>query len=248
MKKFVVANWKMNPQTYGEAERILKSVLEYGGRDLVICPPYPWLTDFSHKHQEVSWGAQDVFYEKEGAYTGEVSVGMLKDAGVEYVIAGHSERRALGDTDEIVNKKIKAILHGGMRPILCVGESGVLRNRGLPAVMAFIKNQIQKDFRNIPNMNRNISRIIIAYEPLWAVNTGRTDKPEDAGEIITFIKHFVSANYEVPIASITALYGGSLTLEKAKGFFGIPQIDGALLGRTSLKPAEFAKIVEIART
>src|SRR3989344_922392 len=139
--KLVVANWKMNPQTYAQAEGLVKSVMEYGGKDVVLCPPYPWLTDFSHKEKYLSWGAQDVFYEKEGAYTGEVSVGMLKDAGVKYVIVGHSERRELGDTDEIVNKKIKAVLQAGMRVILCVGESGALRRRGLRMAKEFVRRQ-----------------------------------------------------------------------------------------------------------
>lgn len=246
-QKLIVANWKMNPQTYKEAEGLVKSVLEYGGKDVVLCPPYPWLTDFSHKHQEVLWGAQDVFYEKEGAYTGEVSAKMLASSGVNYVIVGHSERRTLGDTDGVVNKKIKSALQAGLQIILCVGESGALRRRGLSAAKTFIKNQLQKDLRDIPNMGRNASRIIIAYEPLWAVNTGRVDNPEDAAEIIKFIKHFISAHYEVSIANIKVLYGGSLTPLKAPDFFRLSEIDGALVGRVSLKPAEFKKIVEIAR-
>src|SRR5258708_1060857 len=133
MQKILVANWKMNPQTYAEAERLLRAVLpaikKNKNVDVVLCPPFPWLTDFSHKDAKlVAFGAQDVFWEDKGHYTGEVSLAMLKSSSVEYVIVGHSERRKyLNETDEMINKKLKAVLRRKLSPILCVGEPLAIR-------------------------------------------------------------------------------------------------------------------------
>ncbi len=235
MRKLIIANWKMNPQSFAEAERLAKAIFKFTKRilsEIVLCPPFVWLTDLSHKYyREVSWGAQDTFWEKAGAFTGEISPLMLKNSKVTYVIVGHSERRSLGETDEMINKKVLAALRAGFKVILCVGEPLVIRKRGLAAAKKFVAAQLKADLKGIKGQR---SRIVIAYEPIWAVGTGRADKPEETVEMARSIKQFLHSR---------VLYGGSVNGKNAKSFLQYKEIDGALVGGASLRLGEFKKII-----
>lgn len=247
MSKLIVANWKLNPQTYREAENLVKA---FSGSQrkvkVVICPPFVWLTDLSHKkHPGLEFGAQDVFWENKGAYTGEISPAMLKSSGVKYVIVGHSERRRfLGETDDMVNRKVKAALKSGLKVVLCVGEGKEVRRRGKAAARRFVKDQLRKDLNGISGKSGNL---LIAYEPVWAISTTRggwVDTPEDAAEMIQFIKDFLKAkSYKL---KPNVLYGGSVTSVNAARFLKKPEIDGALVGGASIKQSDFKKIIKNA--
>lgn len=243
MSKLIVANWKMNPPTFREAEKLVKALTgsRLGAR-VVLCPPFVWLTDLSHKeYPGLEFGAQDVFWEKSGAYTGEISPLMLKNSGVKYVIVGHSERRRLGETDEMVNRKLKAALRAGLKPILCVGEGRDVRRRGLVAAKNFVKRQMQKDLAGV-----GAKSLVIAYEPVWAISTekgSRVDTPEDAAEMIQFIKETLSSMFHASRFMFRVLYGGSVTSGNAGRFLKRPEIDGALVGGASIRSAEFKKII-----
>lgn len=244
MKKTIVFNWKMGPATLQEAEQIIKIVLNSKS---IVCPPFiylePLLRLLKTKTQKLktSLGAQDVFWENPpagGAYTGEISPKMLKNLGVEYVIIGHSERRNyLGETDEVINKKVKPALATGLKVILCVGESLKIRKKGKKAIKSFIKNQLQKDLKNI-SLN---SRLIVAYEPIWAIGTGNYCQPEDALEIIKFIKQFLTSNFRFPKPKV--LYGGSVTSKNIKDYLKFKEIDGVLIGGASINQKELKKIL-----
>jgi len=209
MKKLLVANWKLNPQTLNEAKKLFKEVSNFKIHDprfeLVICPPFSYLSSIvSHKssvigHRSlVKLGAQDVFWEDKGAYTGEVSAAMLKNLGVEYVIIGHSERRRwLNETDEMINKKVLTTLKAGLKVILCAGEPLNIRRKGLVAAKRFVKNQLQNDLKNVSSFKFQVPRLIVAYEPIWAIGTGRPDKPEQTAEMAKFIKDVLGAMFHV---------------------------------------------------
>ncbi|MEK7464654.1 MAG: triose-phosphate isomerase [Patescibacteria group bacterium] len=237
MKKLIVANWKMNPQTYKKAEDLVNAVSHYAkglrNIDIVLCPPFTWLTDFSHKNRSgISFGAQDVFWEKRGAYTGEISPEMLKNSKVDYVIIGHSERRSLGEADWIINKKVQAAVRGGLRVILCVGEPWGVRKKGIAATKKFVKNQLKRNLKN----GLKTKNLVIAYEPVWAIGSGKIDRPQDAGEISCFIKSVVPG--------VRVLYGGSVTSKNVGGFMMQKEINGALVGGASLSSKEFVKILK----
>lgn len=172
MKNLIVANWKMNPQTYEEAEDLVKNIAKEVKKikevDVVICPPFTWLTDFSHKNKlSISFGAQNCFYEEKGAYTGEISAGMLKNSGVEYVIIGHSERRKyFAETDEIINKKIKAAINVELEQIFCIGETEEERNSNNQEI--FVERQIKEGLKDVAD----IVGLVVVYEPVWAIGTG----------------------------------------------------------------------------
>lgn len=232
MEKIIVANWKMNPQTYAEAEQLMFSAIgtaKEKNAKVIICPPFVWLTDLSHKYKnEISFGAQDIFWEDSGAYTGEISPKMLSSSGVEYVIVGHSERRALGETDEMANKKMKAALRNGLMPILAVGEKSRGDNRE-----EILKSQLTIDLDGVDS-----SRIIIAYEPVWAIGTGEAETPEHAVEAVRMIKKIVS---DIPV-----LYGGSVDSKNVGDFVSRPEIGGVLVGGASIDREEIKKIIEIS--
>ena len=242
----------MNPQTYAEAEKLFKSVLKkvknVRGVEVVICPPFVWLTDISHKYRkEIGFGAQDVFWEERGAYTGEISPKMLLSSGVKYVIIGHSERRATGETDEVINKKVKTALRSGLKIILCVGEPLSVRKKGLAAAKKFVKNQLREDLKGIGNKELGIKNLVVAYEPVWAISSrsgGKSDTPEDAVEMACFIKEVLDSLFM--IRDYRVLYGGSVNAKNAKDFLSPEEIDGALVGKASLNASEFAKIVRTA--
>lgn len=250
-KKMVVANWKMNPSTYEEAENLVKSVLKYGDKDVVLCPPLIWLTDFSHKQRKVSWGAQDVFYEKAGAYTGEVSVPMLADAGVSYVLVGHSERRAMGETDDLVARKLQSVLDGGLSPILCVGENQRMGDSALIEEKEFVAKQLREALQLVSfAQGDNEPRLVIAYEPVWAISArsgGVADTPESAALMISHIRSMLEEIGSPVGRSLKVLYGGSVNAENVKGFATQEEIDGVLVGGASLKQDDFKKIVGVFR-
>ncbi len=239
MKNLIVANWKMNPQTYIEAEGLIKNIIKHvkglGSIDIVICPPFTWLTDFSHKNKSsLSFGAQDVFYEEKGAYTGEISPEMLKSSGVDYVIVGHSERRKyFNETDEIINKKIKKALEVGLKTILCIGETSEERRAG--STNEILEKQIRQGLLGV----ENLENLIIAYEPVWAIGTGNNCSIEDAKTSIDFIRKFVKPDLGV-------LYGGSINSENSGAYIKEAGANGLLVGGSSLDAAEFVKIVKSA--
>ena len=248
MKKLIIFNWKLNPQRYSEAEKIAKAASFLARKtkktEIIICPPFVYLLKLSSLISHLSLlklGAQDVFWEEEGAYTGEISPAMLKQAKIDYVIVGHSERRHyLKETDEMINKKVISALKSGLKVILCVGEDLKIRRRGKKAVMNFIKNQLEKDLIDIENLKFKIENLVVAYEPIWAIGTGIPATPEDALEIIKFIKSLLVTRWSL-VAPV--LYGGSVNGKNIESFLKYKEINGALVGGASLNPKQFNKII-----
>ena len=243
MKNLIIANWKMNPQTYVEAEDLIKNVIKQAdgikGVEVVLCPPFVWLTDFSHKNESsVSFGAQNVFYEEKGAYTGEISPQMLKSSKVDYVIIGHSERRKyFGETDEIVNKKIKKALDSGLKVIFCIGETAQERDAGKKNEV--LERQLKIGLNDIENWKLKIENLAIAYEPVWAIGTGNNCGVEETKESIDFIRKFVEETTRI-------LYGGSVKSENSGAYIKEADANGLLVGGASLNPEEFVKIIKSA--
>lgn len=235
MQKLIVANWKSNPKRLSAAVRLARLSDKKGA---VIAPPYVYIEAISRILRHAALGAQDVFFEDGGAHTGEIGVSQLKNLGVEYVIIGHSERRALGETDAVVNKKLMRALKSGMHAILCVGEQSSVRRLGVTAAKQFVRRQLNADLTHIPKLL--LKRLIVAYEPVWAIGTGEADAPEKSVEIITTIK---ATLLKKGIRSPKVLYGGSVTSRNAEQFLSRAEIDGALVGGASLKPSEFRKIL-----
>jgi triosephosphate isomerase len=238
-KNIIIANWKMNPSTEKEAIRIAKAS---DLKDVIIAAPYVFLSIIKKVLKKASLAAQDVFWEKEGAYTGEISAMMLKNLGVKYVIIGHSERRASGDSDEIVNKKIKAALKYNLIPILCVGERE--RDEEMK-YLSFIKEQLIGDLKSIPGSK--LKNIIIAYEPVWAIgkNAKREATPEESLEMVIFIKKVLSDIYGMKaINGLRILYGGSVHPKNSKEFSINGGVSGFLVGRDSLDPKKFNEIIK----
>ncbi|MEK7549138.1 MAG: triose-phosphate isomerase [Patescibacteria group bacterium] len=241
-KKLIVFNWKSNPQSAAAAIKLARAVEKVvpakNAPEVVVAPPFTFLEDVEKIVKKAKLGAQDLSWEEGGAFTGEVSARELKNLSVRYVIAGHSERRKyLGETDEMINKKVLAALKAGLKVILCVGEDLSIRRRGKKAVEKFIKTQLEKDLKNIKNLKFKIGNLLIAYEPIWAIGTGHSDTPKDAVEIIKFIKRFLS---------VKCLYGGSVSGKNIKNFVEYKEIDGFLVGHASLKSKEVEKIVKIS--
>lgn len=243
--KIIVANWKMNPETLREAVVLARASDK---KSVVICPPFPFVESVMRHVRRAEVGAQDVFWEERGAYTGEVSSAMLKKLGARFVIVGHSERRRwLGETDEMINKKAKAALKAGLTVILCVGEPLSVRRHGLAAAKRFVAGQLKKDLNSLNSISYILnSRLIVAYEPIWAIGTGRPDKPSDTVEMSRFIKKFLhSKSY---ILNSKVLYGGSVNSKNVKSFLHYKEIDGALVGGASVNAREFKKITRIVAT
>ncbi len=215
MKHLIVANWKMNPSTLEEAKSIFNQVKEMGA---VICPPFIYLSALGAN------GAQDCSWESGGAFTGEVSPQMLKDLGVEYVILGHSERRKYQkETDAIIGKKIKAALGAGLKVILCIDRI----------------SQIKRDLKEIENWKLEIENFVVAYEPVFAIGTGKACPPEKAEKMRLAIKKVLGE-------SVLVLYGGSVNSQNTEDYIKKAHFDGLLVGGASLKPKEFIDIVKIA--
>lgn len=249
MKKLIIGNWKMNPQSKKEAEVLFKgidkAIKNIKNTDVVICPPFPFLSTLKQvKSKKIALGAQNTFYELQGAYTGEISAPMLRDAGVKYVIVGHSERRSLGETNEIINKKILAVLKAKLIPVLCIGED----IRGNDAsYLRVVKDQLTACLAGIPK--NQIKNIVIAYEPVWALSSteNRHDaEPHDFEEMKIYIRKLLSDMFSQGIAtSVRILYGGSANKDNAELFLRAGA-DGLLPGKASLDPKNFSSIIQIA--
>ena len=248
-KTIIAGNWKMNKtpsETKAFAEQFKAILPKTKWCDIVVCAPTVDLSAAvrAFKDSRIAVGAENVYFEKSGAYTGEISADMLADLGVRYVIVGHSERRALfGETDEIVNKKVLAALEAGLNPIICVGES--LAQREMGVTMELIALQVKSALAGVSA--EQMRRCVIAYEPIWAIGTGKTATAEQAAEVCTSIRTTVRHLYGARIArSITIQYGGSMKPGNAAELLAQPDIDGGLIGGASLKPADFVEIINAA--
>lgn len=246
-KPLIAGNWKMN-NTVSESIELVKELVKFMNkyekdREVLICAPFTSLYSINQivKDSKVKLGAQNMYFEEKGAFTGEISPVMLKDVGVEYIIIGHSERRQyFNETDKIVNKKIITSLKYNLKPIVCVGET--LEQRELGKEKEIIKNQIKNDFENIKKSDTK--EIVIAYEPIWAIGTGKTATAEQANEIISFIREAISELYDTEIGKrIRIQYGGSVKPKNASEIMSQSDIDGALVGGASLKVEDFIKII-----
>ena len=248
-KTIIAGNWKMN-NTASETKRFAEEIRAIMPKakwcDVVVCVPSCNIPAAmkAFKDLRISVGAQNVFYEPSGAYTGEVSVDMLRDLGVKYVIIGHSERRQyFGETDFTVNKKVLAALEAGLHPIICVGET--LDQRELGVTMELIALQLKSALASVPA--DKLRRRVIAYEPVWAIGTGKTATAEQAAEVCTFIRSTIRHLYGARIArSVTIQYGGSMKPSNAGELLGQPDIDGGLIGGASLKAKDFVDIINAA--
>jgi triosephosphate isomerase len=242
---YLAANWKMH-KTTEETERFLAEFLPRApesGPEVVVCPPFTSLkTAVEHCFQSrVRVAAQNMHVEPEGAFTGEVSAPMLLDLGVDGVILGHSERREhFAETDEALARKVPAALGAGLEPILCVGENEA--ERDADETEEVLTRQIQADLAEVPEAR--LSEVVIAYEPIWAIGTGRTATPEQAQEAIALIRRLIDARSDTAANAIRILYGGSVNPGNAAELISQPAVDGALVGGASLDPADFAAIVE----
>ncbi len=250
LNKIIVANWKMNPQSKKEAEIIFRgisaAVKNLKNIDIVVCPPFPFLfIKEKIKNKSIKLGSQDIFYEKEGSFTGEVSAPMLKNMGVEYVIVGHSERRAISDTNTIVNKKILTAIKSRIAPIFCIGESKRDTNG---FYLSFIKEQLIEGLKDITKAQ--VKNIVIAYEPIWAIGSHavREATPSEFTEIRIYIKKIISDMYDIKTANeIRIIYGGSVNPFNAEPFVKEGGSFGLLVGRDSLSPKKFSAIINLAK-
>jgi triosephosphate isomerase len=244
-RKIIAGNWKMNKlpnETISFFEEITPLVANTEN-EIVICAPYTDLfyAILSAQDTNIKIGAQNMHWEEKGAYTGEISPQMLKSIGVEYVIIGHSERRQyFAETDETVNKKVKASHNVGLKPIVCIGET--LKQREIGIVKDVITGQVRLGLKDLTK--DQIESTIVAYEPIWAIGTGKTATKEESNETIKWIRKEISAMYGNESANkVIIQYGGSIKPENAKELFEMSDIDGGLVGGASLKPDEFAQIV-----
>jgi triosephosphate isomerase len=255
MKKLIVANWKMNPQSLFTAKKLFLSIKNWIEKthnilkktEIIICPPFVYLEALSKllknktSNLQPKLGAQDLFWEDAGAFTGEISPKMLKNLGVEYVILGHSERRhILNETDEMIAKKLKATIKNKLKPILCIGETERERKSG--KTFKILKTQLNRGIANLQPETYNLKPIIIAYEPVWAIGTGNPCKPEEAKEVLIFLKKTTKQLNNLTTQQLI-LYGGSVNSKNAKDYIEVG-FDGLLIGGASLKPKEFIEILK----
>jgi len=249
LRKAVIAgNWKMN-KTPAEAKELIdgiKPLVKGANCDVVICVPYIDLTTAveATKGTNIGVGAENCHWEKSGAFTGEISADMLTAIGVKYVIIGHSERRTyFGETDMTVNKRVRAALDNGLTVILCVGESLEQREQDITAELVSMQTKIA-----LGGVSKDeLKKVIIAYEPIWAIGTGKTATSAQANEVCATIRATVKGLYDAAAAdALTVQYGGSMNAKNANELLDEPDVDGGLIGGASLKPADFAEIVKAA--
>ena len=242
----IAGNWKMNA-TVAEARELatsLRRLLEpLPGVDVVLCPPFTALAPVREAldGSPIGLGAQDLHWEKKGAFTGEISPWMLRDAGCRYAIVGHSERRhILGETHEMIQKKVKAALENELIPIVCVGE--LLEERTMKVTKEVIERQISRGLDGLEA--KQVSPLVLAYEPVWAIGTGMTATPQVAQDAQHFIRNLVARHFGTATAeNVRILYGGSVKSDNIRSLMEQPDIDGALVGGASLEAHSFAKIV-----
>ncbi len=248
-KPIIVGNWKMNnsaAESVDLVEKLKKLIKDIAGVEIVVAPPFTSLTKVREaiKESNIKLSAQNVFWEDKGAYTGEVSPLMLKDSGCEYVIIGHSERREyFKESDEVINKKIKASLRNKLKAIVCVGES--LKEREENKTMQVIESQVK---RGLYGLSLNEAKeLTIAYEPVWAIGTGRNATPTQANEVHAYIRKLLTQIFDEDIAlSIKILYGGSVKPSNSAELMSEKEIDGALVGGASLEAESFTEIIRSA--
>jgi len=250
-KPFVGGNWKMNTnRTTGSdlARGVTDGLLNADGVDAAVFPPFPYLLTvraiLRDRGSSVKLGAQDLYHQNDGAFTGEVSMNMLKDCGTQVVLCGHSERRhVLGERDELVNKKLRAVLESGLDAILCVGETLDERTAGHQDIVT--ARQVKTGLAEIPASLAE--RLIIAYEPVWAIGTGKTATPEDAQAAHAQIRQLIERMYGKEIAQrLRIIYGGSLKPDIAPEIFAQQDVDGGLVGGASLNAADFVALCKSA--
>lgn len=253
-KPLIIANWKSNPPTVAEAVLLVKKIerslrglgiSKSRNVEVIIAPPFPFLSQVKKILKKSRLGAQNVFWGDVGPYTGEVSWRQLKPLGVTYVIVGHSERKIhLGETDEMINKKVKTLLENDLKPILCVGES----KRDDSEIPAIVGEQLKNALAGISRTR--VKNLIVAYEPIWAISTmpgARPDTPDNAFRATVYIRKILIQLYGRNLArAIKIIYGGSVNSENIAPFLKEGKMEGALVGGSSLKPEEFVKIVKTA--
>jgi len=250
MKRLIIANWKMNPSNPAEAKAFFNSITEkvknIKNVKIIVCPPFAYLLNFKSKILNLKLGAQNCFWEQKGAFTGEVSPIMLKNLGCQYVILGHSERRALGETDEIINKKIKAALETGLLPIFCVGD----KSKKFKKKFKEIQIQLEKGLSGIKKPH--LKKIIIAYEPVWAISAtpgARAASVEETTRGKIYIKEVLNKLFGDFFSSkIKILYGGSVNSQNCRDYIKEAKFQGLLVGGASLKTQEFIKIIKNVET
>ena len=248
-KTIIAGNWKMNKtatETKKFAEELKTMLPKAKWCDVVVCVPFVNIPAAirAFKDMRVAIGAENLFYEKSGAYTGEVSADMLKDLGVKYVIIGHSERRQyFGETDVTVNKKVLAALEAGLHPIICVGET--LEQREMGITMELIALQTKAAFAGVSA--EKARKCVVAYEPVWAIGTGKTATAEQANEVCNAIRATIRHLYGARVArSVTIQYGGSMNPANAAELLAQPDVDGGLIGGAALVPEKFVDIINAA--
>jgi len=249
-KPIIAGNWKLNKTPHEAillADELKRELVDLTGVDIVVCPPFVDLTDVSDAlvDHDIALGAQNVFWEDAGAFTGEISAPMLKDLGVTYVIIGHSERRQyFNETNETVNKRLRAALKHGLTPIVCVGEN--LSQREAGKTFDVIKDHCEGSLNGLTA--DEAKKIVLAYEPVWAIGTGKTATPAQAQEVHVFIRQLLGKVFNADVASSVRIqYGGSVTPDNVVALMGQEDIDGALVGGASLKAPSFAAIVKGAK-
>ena len=244
-KPIIAGNWKMNKTAKEAVELIneLKPLVCKSKPEVVVCVPYTdlWAVAEAIKGSKIKLGAENVAWADSGAFTGEISADMLKEIGVEYVIIGHSERRQyFGETDETVNKRTLAALNARIKPIVCVGETEEERENGLTEKV--LERQIVEGLKGFKA--KDFDKIVIAYEPVWAIGTGKTATATDANNTIGYIRHILAKKFHRSIAEKTRIqYGGSMNVKNCKELMAEDEIDGGLIGGASLKAADFSVIV-----
>ena len=248
-KTIIAANWKMNKlpsEVKAFAEGLHPCAARAKWCDIVVCVPFVSIPAAvrAFKDTRVLVGAENVSEHESGAYTGEVSAAMLADLGVKYVIVGHSERRAyFGESDDLINRKAKAVLAAGVYPIICVGET--LEQREAGVTFELIDYQIKAAFSGIPA--REAKKCVVAYEPVWAIGTGKTASAEDANEVCKAIRAKIREMYDARVArAVTIQYGGSMNEKNAEGLLSQPDVDGGLIGGASLVPEKFSAVIDAA--
>lgn len=248
-KKMVAGNWKMHGSLVDNKkllDAVVAEVNELREASLVVCVPYPYLSSAQNRLQNtnIAWGAQNVSQYEKGAYTGEVSASMLNDFGCRYVIVGHSERRTLfGETDSIVAEKYLIAQRAGITPILCVGETLEQREAGTTEQIIYDQLAAVIQLAGV----KSLGKAVIAYEPVWAIGTGRTASPQQAQDVHAFIRAEIGKENTSVAGGLAILYGGSVKANNASELFAMPDIDGGLIGGASLVASEFVAICRALR-
>jgi triosephosphate isomerase len=246
----LAGNWKMyktGTEAVGVARQLVNLVGDVDDREVMIAPPFTALSLVSETLEDspVSLGAQNLHWEKEGAYTGEISAPMLVSAGCKYVIIGHSERRQyFGETEETVNKKIATAIENQLTPVFCIGETEAERDAG--QTFSVLDKQVEKGLNNF--LSESLQPLVIAYEPVWAIGTGKTATPEQAQEAHQYIRGLIEKGFGEDLAgSVRILYGGSVKPDNIDVLMSMPDVDGALVGGASLNADSFGKIVKYTK-